>query len=76
MTTPLLVTPSTMGDDEQLLMRNLITRGAKIQPNTPIVTKIDNGYSTITYIKKLKYFHPKIILQKFKCWMYFLVFFL
>ena len=43
---PILGVPSTMNDDFQLNLRVLMERGCKIQPNTEIVTLIDNGENT------------------------------
>eukprot|EP00485_Elphidium_margaritaceum_P007939 CAMPEP_0202709576 /NCGR_PEP_ID=MMETSP1385-20130828/21673_1 /ASSEMBLY_ACC=CAM_ASM_000861 /TAXON_ID=933848 /ORGANISM="Elphidium margaritaceum" /LENGTH=563 /DNA_ID=CAMNT_0049368871 /DNA_START=25 /DNA_END=1716 /DNA_ORIENTATION=+ len=41
--------PSTMNDAYQLNLRKLVERGARIQPNNEIVTKIDGGYHRTTH---------------------------
>eukprot|EP01083_Nonionella_stella_P050275 133766_1 len=41
--------PSTMGDDVQLTLKFLFDRGMTVQPNTEIVTKLDNGFHTTRY---------------------------
>ena len=41
--------PSTMGDDVQLTLKYLFDRAAIVQPNSEIITKLDNGFHKMTY---------------------------
>ena len=43
---PILGVPSTMNDDFQLNLRVLMERGCRVQPNTEIVTLIEDGKNT------------------------------
>ena len=47
----ILGAPSSMGDDCQLNLRYLCERGARVQPNSEIVTKIAGGYHRTTYVE-------------------------
>jgi fatty-acyl-CoA synthase len=48
-----MVTGSTMNDTYPLLLKNLLDRGPKLQPNNLIVTKTPNGYATSTYAEHM-----------------------
>ena len=46
---PILGLKSTMNDDYQLNVRTLCERGARIQPNSEVVTLTEHGYHRLSY---------------------------
>jgi fatty-acyl-CoA synthase len=49
-----MITGSTMNDSYQLVLKTLLDRGPKLQPDNLVVTKIEGGYHTITYAEHMK----------------------
>ena len=52
--------PSTMNDDFQLNIKVLVDRGIKIQPDTPVVTLLDNDKEHYMTLKEMQYRATKI----------------